>query len=140
MTAVALRRQRSYNTTAVSSETGTDFTGPEGKDMARQEFKEEADINILLKRFGVNAPQKQNPLFNEIDYDLNLQMALSAIETVKGVWKELPLDVKEQYTTWQGMINAAATGQLEEAMAKSLQKRNKKELDEKPPVSDTKAP
>lgn len=80
-------------------------------DTARQEFKDEADINILLKRFGVFAPQKQLQ-FGHVDYGLDLQQAFAAIADAKRAWQVMPADVKSEFPTWQSLLNAIESGQI----------------------------
>lgn len=95
---------------AYSNEAAIDFTGT--PDKARQEYKDEADINVLLGRFGVHAPQKQMVFGQEVDYNLDLQQALTAIADAKTAHRELPENLRERYPTWQSLLNALETGAL----------------------------
>lgn len=81
------------------------------RDMARQEKKEEADINFLMARFGVGLPQR-TPTFGEVDYEIDLQTALAAVEQAEQVHRNLPRKLKTKYPTWRSMLNAASTGDL----------------------------
>lgn len=93
----------------VSLQTGLDCsTMP---DLARQEFKQEADINILLARFGVNAPSRQ-PVYGEADFDLDLQQALTAIQEAKTAWATMPIELRQQYPTWQALLTALDRGDI----------------------------
>lgn len=97
-------RQDEYSAAAAIS-----FDGVE--DMARQEFRDEADINIILKKFGATAPQR--PLvFGEADYDMDLQTAMLAIDAAKDIHLHLGPALQEKYPTWQDVLNGVATGQL----------------------------
>lgn len=85
------------------------------RDMARQEFKDEADINKLLARFGVGGappPQQLKGTFTETDFGLDLQNALAAVDNAKSVWSRLPQNLKTKYPSWRRMLNAATTGDL----------------------------
>lgn len=75
-------------------------------DTARQEFKDEADVNIILAKFGVNSLQRQPTWGQEVNYDLNLQTALEAITDAKAAHSQLPDDLKRRYPTWAALLNA----------------------------------
>lgn len=53
----------------------------EEEDKTRQEFKDEADVNKLLSRYGVNVPQLR-PVYGEVDTDIDLQGAYLAAQEV----------------------------------------------------------
>lgn len=92
-----------------SNMAGIETTGWE--DTARQEFKSEADINVMLAKFGVMTPQR--PLqFGEIDYTIDLQQAIEAVAEAKRVWERMPDDVKAAYPSWESLLNAAISGEL----------------------------
>lgn len=85
--------------------TGTDS-------LTRQEFKDEADINKLLSRFGIGAPAR--PLtWGEIDYDTQLQEALHAIAAAREAHANLPAEAIAKYPNWVSLLQAIETGQLE---------------------------
>lgn len=84
----------------------------EWEDLARQEFKVEADINEMLKRFGVLGVQQRPLVFGDVDYSIDLQQALFAVKEAKRVWERMPADVKAEFPTWQSLLNAANTGDL----------------------------
>lgn len=88
---------------------GTDTVG--WVDMARQEFKADADITSMLARFGVMTPQR--PLqFGEVDFSIDLQQAISAVTEAKRVWERMPPEIKADFPTWQTLLNAANSGEL----------------------------
>lgn len=80
-------------------------------DRARQEFKDEADINKLLARFGVHAQQRQ-PTFGEVDFDLDLQQALFAVQEAKQAHRAMPATLRERYPTWQSLLNGLESGEF----------------------------
>lgn len=82
------------------------------KDRARQEFAKETDINAMLKSFGIPGQQRQ-PAYGEVDFSIDLQQALAAIEDAKRAWRRMPDDIREKYPSWQSMLNAANSGELE---------------------------
>jgi len=82
------------------------------KDLARQEFKDEADINILLRRFGVGTPSRVPQFGGEYDFDIDLQKAKNAIAETQRAYNALPPNLKEKYKDWQTLLNAIQSGQL----------------------------
>lgn len=91
--------------------TGTDT----GTDTAtRQEMKDESDINILLARFGVNTPIRGGLDYGaEIDYNMDLQQALGAIESARRANTAVPEELREKYPTWREVLNGAETGEYQ---------------------------
>lgn len=83
----------------------------ESVDVARQEFKDEADVNKLLARFGVAAPQRQ-PTFGEVDFDLDLQQAMFAVQEAKQAHAAMPANLRERYPTWQSLLNGLESGEF----------------------------
>lgn len=78
----------------------------------RQEFKDEADLNILLARFGVNTPIRTGGQYGqEIDYNLDLQQAFAAIEAARRANLAVPPELQTKYPTWREVLNAAETGE-----------------------------
>lgn len=97
----------------ISRETGTDCSSEGLPDLARQEMKQDADINFLLKRFGVEDLNKRPMTFRDVNYDVDLQQALSAIHDVRVAYATMPKIVKDKYTSWQKFVTALETGELE---------------------------
>lgn len=92
-----------------SSESGLDCSGE--ADVTRQEFKDDADINNILRKFGVLTNDRQ-PLFQGTDYNLDLQQALSSIAQAKAAHGELPENLRARYPTWQSLLTALDNGSL----------------------------
>lgn len=103
------RRQSDDDQQRHSDAAAIDFTDDPGK--TRQEFKDEADTNILLKRFGVGIPQKQ-VTYGETDFNIDLQTALEAVAIAKKAYKDLPADLRKQYPSWQTLLNHIESGKL----------------------------
>lgn len=77
----------------------------------RQEFKDEADLNILLARFGVTGDnQRQMTWGQEIDYNMDLQAALALIEEAKRVEGTIPPELRQKYPTWRHMVSGIESG------------------------------
>lgn len=105
----AVRTQYDDKQPDFSDAAALDFTGE--KDYARQEFKDDADVNILLKRFGVGVPLKQVN-YGEQDFNIDLQQALTAVNIAREAYKSLPEGLKAKYPTWQKLLNHIESGNL----------------------------
>lgn len=117
-----------------SDATGIDFTNTEV--LTRQEYKDEADLNILLARFGVNTPMRQMEWGAEIDDRIDLQTAMAAIEEAKKI--QVPDELRTRFPNWQAVLNGAETGayqaalvDLEQTKKRTEETRAKEEADKK---------
>lgn len=100
----------------VSLATAINFTGV--KDMCRQEFKDDADINILARRFNLDELKKPITWGGEVDFTTDLQQSLTAITESRQAYNRLHPDIRDKYPTWEQFTEAMATGEL----AKELEK------------------
>lgn len=126
----AMRTQTDGDQDAWSHATGL-ACDPEG-DKARQEHKNETDINVILGRFGVNVAQRQ-PTFGEVDYDVDLQTAMAAIGAAQRAHQRLPDSLKERYPDWRSVLNGLHSGQFRIDLDKVAQEARKPK--ETPPPS-----
>lgn len=97
---------------AYSDAAALTFEGPDAKDMTRQEFKDDADINKIMARFGYNLPQKNGPAFSEIDWTIDLQQAFTARDELEAGFQKLPEAVRRKYPGWIALSQAMARGEL----------------------------
>lgn len=111
MTPIQYRRQNDGQQPRLSEEAQIFCTAAE--DMARQEFADEADINKILGRFGIDAFVKK-PEFGEQDFDLDLYGALDAMAKARTAFGHLPTALKHKYRNWKNFLNAAEQGGLTE--------------------------
>jgi hypothetical protein len=124
-----------------SQATGLD-TGTERG--ARQEFKDEADVNIIMRRYGADAPLKPTS-YGEQDFDLDLQQALASIDSAQRMFAKLPSNIQEKYQSWQNVLNAAANGGLaadlndEKQKVAAARQRRIQELDEEDLIQNERA-
>lgn len=119
MTAPAMRTQVDGLAEVVSLETAIDCsTMP---DLARQEFKDETDVNKVLARYGVNTPLRQ-PEYSTVDYDMDLQQALAAIETAQEALRKLPPQLRQKYPTWETLLAGLYQGTFKTDLDAQLQK------------------
>lgn len=86
---------------------------PNDDPQTRQEFKDDADLNILLARFGVDTPMRQGLQYGEVDYQLDLQQALDAIDTAKKANIHAPEELRDKYPDWRSILNGVETGEYQ---------------------------
>lgn len=104
----AVRSQADKMGDYYSVETGKD-TGDEI--LTRQEYKDEVDINNLLLKFGVNQQMRPIKYGEEIDYTVDLQTAMIAVEQAQhGYDRSVPQELRTKYPTWQEWLNAVNSG------------------------------
>lgn len=97
------RTQSDQRGDAVSLESGISF--PPDEDIARQEFADEADINKLLMRFGV---QSRPLVFGEFNQDLDLLTAFELVAQAEEALGKLPREVIERHGGIAGTLAAIA--------------------------------
>ncbi|WNK13914.1 MAG: internal scaffolding protein [Microvirus sp.] len=83
----------------------TALSCPLSEDRTRQEFKSEADINVLLRRYGA-VPGGRVPLYGEQNYDDGLMEAYISMQTAQDTFNGLPEDIRRAYPTWQHLARA----------------------------------
>lgn len=107
----AIRTQADDLGPEMSIETGLDCSND--PQLTRQEFKDEADVNKLLLRYGVGLPVRTPEWGVTTDFDIDLQIALSAIHEAKQAHRDLPDNLKAKYPTWKKLLNALDRGELQ---------------------------
>lgn len=92
-----VRNQFNYNTNEVSDQSGL-HTGSEGG--AKQSFKEEVDINTIVKRFGIGYEMPE-PVFTPGVQDFtNVQdfhTAMNLIARAKEQFEEFPAHIRARF-------------------------------------------
>lgn len=83
----------------------------DNKDMARQEYAQEADINYMLSRFGITQPRGA-PTYGEWDDTIDLQTAIAAVETAQQAYRELPEELRKKFGSMTDLIAAINNGSL----------------------------
>ncbi len=80
-------------------------------DLARQEFKNESDINTIIGRVGPDGLiHKQGAIYTETDFGLDLQSAMELVSEMKAAHRRLPRALREEYPTWVNLIAAIESG------------------------------
>lgn len=83
----------------------------ENKDMARQEFAAEADINVMLHKFGI-APERGAPVYGEWDDTMDLQQAIASVTEAKAAYADLPEELRRKFNSMEELLRAYANGSL----------------------------
>lgn len=83
----------------------------DNKDMARQEFAQEADINYMLSRFGVT-PVRGAPTYGEWDDSIDLQIALESVREARDGYRTLPPELKQKFNSMEELLKAVDNGSL----------------------------
>lgn len=84
---------------------------PNNPDMAKQEFKDEADINYMLSRFGITQP-RGTPAYGEWDDAIDLQNAIAAVEISNDAYRQLPIELRRKFASMNDLIRAVDNGTL----------------------------
>lgn len=85
--------------------------GSKNEDMARQEFKDEADINYMLTRFGITQPRGA-PTYGEWDDSIDLQTAIESVREAREGYKTLPEEMRDKFKSMEDMLTAIDNGSL----------------------------
>lgn len=83
----------------------------DNKDRTRQEYKQDADINYMLGRFGV-VPNKGQPIYGEWDDTLDLQLAMQAVRDARYAYGNLPEEMRKRFRSMEELIAAVENGSL----------------------------
>lgn len=97
-----VRSPYNYDRNAVSDETGLfcDPESDEGRSKAVQSEREEADINTLVRRFGITGQLPQNvrvPTYSDFTDVFDFQTAMNAILAAEQSFMSMPADVRSRF-------------------------------------------
>lgn len=95
-----------------SLRTASVYTREGNKDMARQEFKDESDINVMLSRFGVQDQQRTAIKFGEADYTIDLQQALHSVHDARRAYQRMDPQIHELYPSFEKFLRGMDSGSL----------------------------
>lgn len=84
---------------------------PTNKDQARQEFKDEADINYMLSRFGITQPRGA-PQYGTWDDTIDLQIAIEAVREAQSAYADLPDTLRNKFGSMEDLLRAVNNGTL----------------------------
>lgn len=92
-----VRTPYNYDREQVSYETGI---LPEQDDMAQQSFKDECDINTIVKRFGLTGQLPVNavaPTYSMFDGVFDYHTAMNAIAEAREAFDAMPAEVRARF-------------------------------------------
>lgn len=92
-----LRQARGYDVNAASNQARTHITGPL---ITRQEFKEESDINFMLKRFGVAAKMPRPltpPEWGDFTAVNDFEDAMHQLTEAQQNFMTLPAELRDRF-------------------------------------------
>lgn len=81
------------------------------EDKARQEFKEDADVNVILRRFGAGGFEMRPVQYGTQDMDADLQTVYAAAAVAQDGWLKLPEHVRRRYPGWPELLAAVDRGE-----------------------------
>lgn len=95
---VGLRAVGWYDVKAASDSVAIDFTGDPG--YTQQEFREETDINTIVRRFGLTGEMPQTvsvPRYGDFTEVGDYKSALDAVIAADAAFMELPAALRERF-------------------------------------------
>lgn len=98
MRKIFVRSAFNYDPNVVSRETGTCCA--EDEDKTVQSFKEEADINVLVRRFGITGQMPQGvvpPTYGVFEDVFDFKSAMDAIAVARESFDAMPGDVRAKF-------------------------------------------
>lgn len=114
------RRARLRNRTALVSKS---------KSRTRQESGPDTNINNILRRFGMQAPQRQGIYGQTVDYNVDLATARSYVSEALDAYMMLPDTLRARYRTLDEFRRGVESGAIKPA-----------DLKEPPPPEPIKPP
>lgn len=95
---VFLRTAYNYDMNEASDETGLDCSVEES--MTQQSFRDECDINTIVKRFGLTGELPTNfrtPQYGDFDNVMDYQTALNAVRQAGEAFMEMPAELRARF-------------------------------------------
>lgn len=99
------------NPTIDASDGAETYLGTDNKDMARQEYAKDADVNHMLSRFGI-VPERGAPTYGEWDDTIDLQSALTATREAAEAYRNLPPELRQKFNSMEELLTAVDNGSL----------------------------
>lgn len=84
----------------------------ENKDMARQEFAQEADINYMLSKFKIT-PERGAPTYGEWDDTIDLQTAITSAREAQAAYRRVPKELRDKFNSMEELLTAVENGSLQ---------------------------
>lgn len=94
---VVARSRRDYDREVVSLETSH---WNDGESMVQQQFAKDADINEIVRRFGLTGelpPPRPEGYYGDFSAITDFQSALEQLERARSGFEELPPEIREEF-------------------------------------------
>lgn len=107
MTKVFVRGLYNYDPDAVSAQAVLKCDPDE--DMTQQQFKEETDINVILKRFGMTGQLPQGlamPMVGDFTNVSDFHTAMNLVRQADEEFMKLPAEVRKRFNNDPGAVIA----------------------------------
>lgn len=124
-----------YDRDQASVDTG--LSCPEEGNMAKQEFKEEVDINTLLRRFNITGQLPvgvRMPVYSDFEEVFDFHTAANAIALARESFDELPAEVRRRFENDPGQFVDFVLDEGNRAEAERLGLVHPADLPAEPPV------
>lgn len=97
MEAVFVRNPYNYDRDAASVDSGLECLDDS---MTQQQFKDDADINVIVRRFGITGELPvgvRMPTYGDFDLVNDYQSALEAMREAEASFMAMPANVRERF-------------------------------------------
>lgn len=84
---------------------------PVEEDRTRQEFAEETDVNVILRRFGAGGFESRPVSYGVQDMNLDLQGVYESVRFADEAWEKLPAHLRKKYPAWPELLDAMERGE-----------------------------
>lgn len=81
------------------------------EDKARQEFRDAADVNVILRKFGTAGFEPRPVRYGVQDMDADLQQHFEAARSLQEGWLRLPESLRRRYPSWDELLDAVQRGE-----------------------------
>lgn len=92
----------------------------DGEDLARREFERDADVNVVLSRFGAGQPLPQGgtrfQFGVEVDDAVDLKEMYRSVAELTEAWRRAPALFKKAYPTPEAMMAALASDSVDSSL------------------------
>lgn len=130
-----VRSPYNYDLDKASIETACDT---KGETLTVQAGIEDADINVMMKRFGVTGhfPESpKTPMYGDFTHITDFKTALEAIQTAMDNFMEFPAELRQRFeNNPQRMLEYMEAGGSPEALRELMQAKPPLQPTEPPPV------
>lgn len=118
--ALIIKTPYNFNTNAESDRTGLTCREPT---MAQQQFKDDADINVIVKRFGLTGELPKDlrvPIDQEFVEVVDYQQALNKVREAQEAFEQMPAHIRSEFDNDAGRFVAFVSDEKNRARAKEL--------------------